>query len=87
LRNDKTTFLFVPKKVAELENDESAPYKKVELLVALREYWFSMQTAFNYDYFSDWFVPSSGSLLNPFYGVLNAGTVTLQDVALNPFNG
>ena len=76
---DSDAFL---KKVAELEDDESAPYEKVELLVALREYWFSMQTGFDYDHFSDWFDPTMGTLANPFYDVLGADAVMLKDVAL-----
>ena len=74
------------KKVAELESDESASYEKVELLVALREYWFSMQTAFDYDHFSDWIrnqFKKFETPLSPFYDVLGSRAVTLQDVALN----
>ena len=66
------------KKVAELESDESAPHEKVELLVALREYWFSMQTGFDYDHFSDWY--DSKTFDNPFYDDLGANAVTLRDV-------
>ena len=68
------------KKVAELENDESAPYEKAELLVALREYWFSMQTSFDYDRFLNWFTPTRGTVDNPFYDDLGTKAVTLQDV-------
>ena len=70
------------KKVAELESDESAPHEKVELLVALREYWFSMQTLFDYDRYSEWVRLRDRTQVNPFYDFLGARDVTLQDVAL-----
>jgi len=71
-------------KVAELEKDESAPFEKVELLTALREYWLSMQVAFDYDsYRSYCFVPQTSAAppprtkASPFFDVAETKSTSL----------
>lgn len=66
-------------KVAELEKDKSTPFEKIELLTALREYWFSMQIGFDYDFYDDYF-RSSGTGGSPFFDPTAANEVTLGDV-------
>ena len=66
-------------KVAELEKDKSTPFEKIELLTALREYWFSMQIGFDYDFYDDYF-SSSGTGGSPFFDPTAANEVTLGDV-------
>ena len=72
-------------KVAELENDESTSFEKVELLTALREYWFSMQIPFEYHLNpkkspEKFISPHTGEY--PFYDVLGNRSLSLQDVFL-----
>ena len=67
-------------KVAELENDKSVPFDKVELLSALREYWFSMQISFDYDYFDEYYATTSAGG-PPFIDVLDNYSLSLRDVA------
>lgn len=68
------------KKVAEREKDESTSLEKIEILTALREYWFSMQIGYDYDiYDSDLLDSSTGQ--NPFYDIIGANAVTLGDIA------
>ena len=72
-------------KVAELENDESTPFEKVELLTALREYWFSMQIPFEYHInpkkSPEKFISLSTGTY-PFYDALGNRSLSLQDVFL-----
>lgn len=70
------------KKIAEFENDTSTPLEKIELLTALREYWLSMQIAFDYDSYQDyWSVATYNALPppkpNPFFDVAGTRSVTL----------
>ena len=71
-------------KVAELERDESVPFEKVELLTALREYWLSMQIAFDYDsYRSYCIVPATSAAppprtkASPFFDVAETKSTSL----------
>ena len=71
------------KKVAEREKDESTPLEKIELLTALREYWFSMQIAYDYDiYDSDFSLVASSTGRTPFHDPVGANAVTLGAVAM-----
>lgn len=67
------------KKVAELEKDESTPYEKIELLTALREYWFSMQIDYDYDIYGR--LPMNSIGQSPFRDVIESKPVALGDVA------
>ena len=67
------------KKVAELEKDESTPYEKIELLTALREYWFSMQIDYDYDIYGR--LPMNSIGQSPFRDVIESKPIALGDVA------
>ena len=68
-------------KVAELEKDKSTPFERLELLTALREYWFSMQIDFDYDFYADYMNLPHGIEPRPFVDLAAVQEVTLSDVA------
>lgn len=65
-------------KVAELEKDELASPDKTEIFVALREYWFSMQTWFPYERIDNY--GQTGSGISPIVEMFGSGRMFTNSI-------